>query len=342
MSKRLLLVIVILLVLLIPGGSLVYEASGGESCARCHEIRPAFEMWAGSSHRNVPCQDCHGGIFTLDAGVHLSNLSRLWRHSRDDVPSQVLLVRWRDVERVTATCTPCHQAEYAAWSAGPHSATYAEIFLDSEHNSKRALIDDCLRCHGMHFQGSIEDLVTPLATTGPWELKVPELAGRPTMPCIACHEVHRHGEPRPASAEPVGPPSLALFDRRTQLHLAASSMPVPQLLDGDAQVKMSPDPRQSLCYQCHAPLANAQAGSGDDRTGLGVHEGISCLACHATHTQETRASCADCHPNMSNCGLDVATMNTTFKDPASQHDVHTVKCVDCHPKGVPVGAGSAD
>ena len=43
---------------------------------------------------------------------------------------------------------------------------------------------------------------------------------------------------------------------------------------------MSPDPRQALCYQCHAPLANTQVHSGDDRTPVGVHEGFSCLACH--------------------------------------------------------------
>jgi hypothetical protein len=34
------------------------------------------------------------------------------------------------------------------------------IFLSKEHNSKTLLMDDCLRCHSMHFQGSIRDLVT--------------------------------------------------------------------------------------------------------------------------------------------------------------------------------------
>ena len=40
-------------------------------------------------------------------------------------------------------------------------ATYARIFADAEHNSKRLLMDDCLRCHGMHFEGGIGRLVTP-------------------------------------------------------------------------------------------------------------------------------------------------------------------------------------
>jgi hypothetical protein len=53
------------------------------------------------------------------------------------------------------------------------------------------------------------------------------------------------------------------------------------------------------------------------------------------HGQKTRASCAECHPKMSNCGLDVETMDTTFRSTESKHNIHWVKCVDCHPKGAP-------
>jgi hypothetical protein len=111
---------------------------------------------------------------------------------------------------------------------------------------------------------------------------------------------------------------------------------MPQMMDGDRLVKGSPDRRQALCYQCHAPRAGMQVFSGDDRTPVGVHEGLSCLACHQKHGQTTRVSCAACHPRLSNCGLDVETMDTTFKSPQSPHDIHRVACLDCHPKGVPV------
>ena len=78
-----------------------------------------------------------------------------------------------------------------------------------------------------------------------------------------------------------------------------------------------------------------QAGSGDDRTPLGIHEGLSCLACHQKHGEATRQSCSDCHPKLSNCGIDVEKMDTTFRNPKSTHNIHTAKCLDCHPKGVP-------
>ncbi len=109
-----------------------------------------------------------------------------------------------------------------------------------------------------------------------------------------------------------------------------------KLSNGHARALLgSPDPRQALCYQCHAPLAGGLVGSGDDRTPVGVHEGLSCLACHLKHGQQTRASCANCHPRLSNCGLDVEKMDTTFLSTASGHNIHFVKCADCHPKGIP-------
>ena len=206
-------------------------------------------------------------------------------------------------------------------------------------------MDDCLRCHGMYYEGGIRDLVTPIETAGPWQLIDSALADQPAIPCLACHEIHTEGqvlsefvartEINGASQE-LHRPSVALFDRRAVMHISASRLPMPHMRDGDEQVPISPDLRQTLCYQCHAPISTFQTGSGDDRSCVGVHEGISCLACHQGHRQWTRASCATCHPRWSNCGLDVETMDTTFRSPDSPHDIHSVKCIDCHRDGVPL------
>jgi hypothetical protein len=78
-----------------------------------------------------------------------------------------------------------------------------------------------------------------------------------------------------------------------------------------------------------------QVASGDDRTPMGVHEGLSCVSCHNGHNENTTASCKTCHPQMSNCGLDVEKMDTTYTNAASTHNIHWVKCADCHQHGVP-------
>ena len=343
-----------ILVLTLPAGSLYYEYHSGASCTRCHEIRRNYDAWHASSHRDVSCGACHGEIATLDAGFHLGNLRRLVQHVRQGFADPVRLGQ-RDIPRLMERCRACHGQEFAEWRSGAHSATYQRLFLDAGHNGKRLLMDDCLRCHGMHFEGGIRDLVAPLDAKGPWRLLRPELAGQPAIPCLSCHQIHRQGEllPRaahqtgnpvaaPAAKQELARPSISLFDRREQQHFSVDLLPLPSMRDGVRAVKISPDHRQALCYQCHAPLAGALAGSGDDRTPVGVHEGLSCLACHLKHGQQTRASCANCHPRLSNCGLDVEKMDTTFLGTASRHNIHSVKCADCHPKGVPRKPGSRE
>lgn len=329
--------------LMVPAASFLYEAGAPDACARCHEMGSAVGEWRHSTHRGVACSACHGDALTADFRFHLTNARRLVQHWQGEADVKAALGP-AAIRQMLARCRKCHEQEFASWSNGPHAIAYRSIFLDEKHNSTRHLMDDCLRCHAMHFQGGIRDLVEPLSTRGPWRLRRADLAEEPAIPCMTCHSIHRRGarhDDRRLEAKVPGPrqeifrPSLAFFDRRSQAHVAVALLPLPAMLEKGRPVRMSPDPRQALCYQCHAPLSTREVFSGDDRTPVGVHEGISCLACHEKHRQTTRASCANCHPRLSNCGLDVEKMDTTFANRNSKHNIHTVKCADCHPRGVP-------
>jgi hypothetical protein len=344
--RRLLLAVAAVLVLgfaALAGTSWYYGRGDGTGCARCHEIRPMVDSWAASSHRGLRCQECHGSSLTADLRMHAKSLQRAWRHSRGETPEQIH-IRHQDVVALVERCGACHREERADWESGPHGIPYAAIFINPEHNASQQLMDDCLRCHAMHFEGGIRDLVTPLDRKGPWTFVDESYAGLPAIPCLTCHSIHRTGEPLPprtdrqlvpGPAQEIVRPSLALYDRRSLEYVALDRLPLPVMKEGDRLVKMSPDRRQALCYQCHAPRPGNEVFSGDDRTPVGVHEGLSCLACHSKHGLQTRASCAGCHPRLSNCGIDVEKMDTTFKSPDSRNDVHRVACVDCHAKGVP-------
>ena len=218
-------------------------------------------------------------------------------------------------------CRSCHARTFADWQASRHSATFATFFLNSAHNKRDQLAPDCLRCHGMFFGGNIDDLVTPLNTEGPWALKDESKATEPAIPCLSCHKVH-------TPAADAG--AAQLFVRHEQTHFSASVLPAPAIWQGDRAVKVSPDPRQRLCVQCHAPSALRQRGSAVDRTPAGVHEGLSCLDCHQSHSASAKASCVACHPGSSHCGIDVQNMDTTFRSSASKHNIHAVACGDCH------------
>jgi hypothetical protein len=248
------------------------------------------------------------------------------------VPSPLESEKSEDGRLATEQCQECHTEQYAAWQSGRHSATYADIFLDKTHNTANMLMEDCLRCHGAFFEGGITDLVAPMNRSGPWRILPAKLANKPSMPCQTCHEMHAEGGPEPSGETKRSP--LAFYDRRSQLYVPLTDLPLPAMLEGERAVKMSKDQRQALCYQCHAPVYTMQVGSGDDHTGIGVHEGVGCLDCHAKHG-ETKPSCASCHPKMSNCGLAVEKMDTTFNSTVSKHNIHFVKCSDCHTKAVP-------
>jgi hypothetical protein len=329
----------------IYGASWYYTTERGAGCASCHEMAVLTGVAHNSAHRSMGCEACHE-----------ASLGTKLRHIRVHLSGKLPeAIRLRDVDvlTMTASCQRCHQHEYASWHAGPHSATYQQIFADSGHNTKRRLMDDCLRCHGMHFNGAVRDLVQPQSTTGPWHIVRSGFAGEPTMPCQACHQIHREAEPqsRPEKRFSVAGEavrdSLAIFDRREGMHFAAAKLALPVLWDGARAVTISPDARQALCYQCHAPRQpeagtgaathnwGPQIGSGDDRTPMGVHEGIGCLACHLGHNESARASCKNCHPKMSNCGIDVEKMDTTYANASSAHNIHWVKCADCHRHGIP-------
>jgi hypothetical protein len=334
--------LVVAAILSVPTLSFVYESGGSAACARCHEIAPMAAKWLASSHRNVACARCHGDALTLEPAFHMTNANRVVTHWTGKVPERPRL-KLKDVFAILERCRTCHPNEYAAWAAGPHAVQYKDIFLDKQHNRDRRLMDDCLRCHAMHFEGGIRDLVTPIDNKGPWKLLREDLAQKPAIPCLTCHSVHKQGEPQKLHVrkaglsrnEPVFLPSLALFDRRESAPVDAQLLPVPVVYDNQRPIRMSRDPRQGLCYQCHAPLANMQYNSGDDRTPVGVHEGLSCFSCHDKHRQTTRASCATCHPRLSNCNRDVETMDTTFFNKQSRRNIHFVTCAECHPKGIP-------
>ena len=248
------------LALLVPGSEFYYESGSGKRCVVCHEMQSLYDQWHASSHRGLACEKCHGGALTLNASFHLNNAARLYSHLRGDLPEQIGFGN-RFVLAMDQQCQACHRQEYAAWQSGPHSASYARIFLDRKHNTANMLMDDCLRCHGMHFEGGIRDLVTPVDRSGPWRLLTADLTNQPSMPCVTCHETHREGQPMqktdiqgrvPGPSQEITRPSLAFFDRRSQRYIPLADLPMPAMLEGTAsgQNESGPAPGSVLPVPC--------------------------------------------------------------------------------------------
>ena len=314
-------------------------ASPDQTCASCHEINSAVRSFSQSSHREMHCKECHGTA--LSNGFHSMKEKAMMvvNHVSDEKAEDPRMNEAQLLEVMT-NCKRCHAKEFANWKSGGHSASYKNIFLDETHNKTEQLNFDCLRCHGMYFEGTTPELVGPISTKGPWTIKDPQKGDQPAIPCMACHAIHTDGKPviRPDYAKPSSVfytrnnsnSKVSFYDHHEKVHVLSAMLPKLQLILGDKTVIVSDDDRMRNCVQCHAPNGWHEAGTSDDRTPRGVHLGLSCLACHEPHSNDARNSCTKCHPAISNCKLDVTKMNTTYADSKSPNNIHWVSCTDCH------------
>lgn len=330
-------------VFLLFGGYARWNSANPEkTCASCHEISPSVNDWLGSAHRNVRCTECHGTA--LSNGIHSmkEKANMVFTHLGDKKQAEEIQMTEKQILEISGKCVQCHQSEYAKWQSGGHSATYADIFMNGKHNLEEAPYWACLRCHGMFYEGNIKTLLQkPEKKDGVWKLHDEKKALEPTMPCLTCHSIHSENEvlgnpirldvPKEISyGRPVRNRSISWYIRADKRHIQAEKLMKIAMFNKEKPVKVSDDAGTKLCMQCHAPDFAHQTGSQDDRTPTGVHEGISCLTCHTPHSNDARNSCVSCHPALSNCGLDVTKMNTTFADRNSPNNIHSVSCNSCH------------
>ena len=308
------------------------------TCARCHEVAPSHASWLSSAHREVACTKCHGTALSGGTRTLKEKAGMVFSHFKGHLRSDDIGMTEAQTLEIANRCASCHQAEYAGWLASGHAVNYREIFMDARHNAAEKPYWDCFRCHGMYYEGNIHTLMDLNGEPSEWKIIDKKQEALPTVPCLACHQMHTEN---PVSSRYISMadsvrvraerhPKTALYLRADKMHLRSDYLTKVQMTDGEREVAASSDPNTLLCMQCHAPNVTHRAGSQDDRTPVGVHEGISCTACHQPHSTDTRFSCDQCHPAMSNCGLDVKTMNTTFKDPKSPNDIHRIDCTTCH------------
>ncbi len=59
MGKSLTLILATFAVLALGGAAAIPLTNQPTFCASCHTIKPAYDSWVGSSHKDVTCVDCH-------------------------------------------------------------------------------------------------------------------------------------------------------------------------------------------------------------------------------------------------------------------------------------------
>ncbi|MDR2233518.1 MAG: hypothetical protein LBE56_10395 [Tannerella sp.] len=308
-KKQILLLSVCVLIILLSCSYITWNQLDPQfTCAQCHEISPSHAQWTTSAHADIKCSECHGTATSDGITSFVDKANMVWVHfTNDRIQNADIHLNERQVMDVHNRCIACHQSEHAGWLASGHGANYGEIFMDSVHNAVEKPYWDCLRCHGMFYDGNINDLMD-LESISPadWQLRDKQQEELPTMPCLACHQMHTdnpvseryvrlNGTSR---SDPARNPRTALYIRGEKRYLRTDMLSQPAMYEGDSLIQIASDPNTLLCMQCHAPNAHHIVGSEDDCTVTGAHQGISCIACHRPHSGETQQSCMQCHPSL--------------------------------------------
>ena len=173
------------------GGYVAWNACDPQhTCAQCHEIKPTHEKWSKSAHADISCYECHGTA--ISNGLHSlkEKLGMVVSHFTKNVENRDIKMTEKQVLDVASRCVNCHRAEYSQWKSGAHSTTYANIFEDKVHNRAEKPYWECLRCHGMFYDGNIHSLMSLDGECESWKIRDEKQRGLPAIPCMACHQIH--------------------------------------------------------------------------------------------------------------------------------------------------------
>ena len=312
---------------LVAMGTAVEVSSKPEFCGSCHVMRPYYESWEGSSHRNVDCVDCHipPGV-TAEIRKKFEALSMVASYFTGTYGTNP----WAEID--DAACLRCHERRLLAGAE-----LFGDVLFDHAAHlagMRRGKTLRCTSCHSQIVQGS--HIAVTSSTCILCHFKG-QTSGSGTARCTLCHHVpdkviragtlaFDHGEverlgmdctwchARPAGSDGGVPrercvtchndPSrLEEFGEPELLHRTHVSEHKVDCLNCHLEIQHVGVPRieaaATACSTCHlkghSPQMNLYAGLG----GRGVEPmpdpmflaGVRCEGCHLEipgHATETR------------------------------------------------------
>ena len=159
--------------------SAVEVTSRPQFCGSCHIMKPYYESWRHSTHRNVACVECHipPGV-TAEIRKKYEALSMVARYFTGTYGTNP----WTEIE--DAACLRCHERRLLVGKA-----TIKDIQFDhSAHllDMRRGKTLRCTSCHSQIVQGSHIAVTTSTCILCHFKGQAP---GTGTARCTLCHQV---------------------------------------------------------------------------------------------------------------------------------------------------------
>jgi uncharacterized repeat protein (TIGR01451 family) len=155
--------------------------------------------------------------------------------------------------------------------------------------------------------------------------------------CVDFRPAPRHGLCRRVTFYRGVPPpqvsNLFIYDAFAQKYV--DPQPIAPVMNGDQVLPIEQTRQNRLCYTCHAteraesnlfepntaPSGDNSVSTGDDRTLMGVHQGIQCVTCHmpaGSHTFNPMSACSQCHGQGGTAAplANVTSVRTSYTDPS--------------------------
>lgn len=160
MGKGLTLMVATLLVLALGGAAALPLTNHPSFCASCHTIKPAYDSWLRSSHKDVTCVDCHVRP-GLSGFIHDKIFAGL-----EDVAITFLGTPTEphnlESHVYSSVCISCHRAilrvtEVSSRDLPPPVKEVGLIMSHRKHMEafeKRGKGEGCTTCHGRIAHGT--------------------------------------------------------------------------------------------------------------------------------------------------------------------------------------------
>jgi cytochrome c nitrite reductase small subunit len=301
---------------------------------QCHEMRPYYQTWASSEHREVECVGCHIPDGALNyVKTKLFGLRELWVHITDQVEKPIAVTR-----RISSdTCSGCHRSEdvagrirLARWTIG---------FSHPDHTKGMACID----CHARVVHPTIEGVPNTPARSMEACFTCHDGQSQPDE-CEYCHDSAPHPE-RGACEECHGLKSWSSGIRHSPRLTGKHETILCERCHGEATATRIGRP--TGCIDCHRPAHALQLGVLSLRKCADCHTITrwrpttfdhprnDCVSCHGNeHESPSLAQCQECHSQTTWSGARHPDRDcTACHAPGRMHAGLGSSCQSCHVSG---------